>query len=180
MEKITEILKDLESKNDITIIYAVEAGSRAWGLESEDSDYDIRFVFIHKNHKKYLSLSSLKETVDGFSEDRLYDWQGWDLTKALRHLHQMNPGITEWVYSPIVYHKDDTKYNFAEIAKKLLEEQNRIAPLLFHYRSMAKSNYKTHIQNQKEVKIKKYLYVIRPAGMFIWLLKSKKTHAARL
>ena len=39
VEKISEILKDLAAKNEITIIYAVESGSRAWGFESDDSDY---------------------------------------------------------------------------------------------------------------------------------------------
>lgn len=174
MEKVTEILKELETKHEINIIYAVEAGSRAWGLESDDSDYDMRFVFIYKNPKKYISLKPLKETIDGFSEDRLYDWQGWDITKALRLLHQMNPGMAEWLFSPIIYYQDKSKFDFQENARKLLLGQKRITPLLHHYRSMAKANYKTHIQNEKNVKIKKYLYVIRPAGMFEWLLKCRK------
>ena len=39
LEKIGKILKDLAEKHEFTIIYAVESGSRAWGFESEDSDY---------------------------------------------------------------------------------------------------------------------------------------------
>ena len=171
MEKISEILKDLEKKYDIEIIYAVEAGSRAWSLESEDSDYDIRFIYKQKNNKKYLSLRQAKETIDGFSEDRLYDWQGWDIIKALRHIHQMNPSITEWIYSPIKY--IDNK-EFRTSMENLLKEQKRISPLLHHYRSMGKSNYKAHIQNKTNVKIKKYLYVIRPIGMFEWLINCQK------
>lgn len=173
MEKIGEILDDLAKKNDITIIYAVESGSRAWSFESTDSDYDIRFVFIYNDRKKYLSLKPLKDSIDGFSDDRIYDWNGWDIRKALKHIHEMNPSITEWLFSPIVYHKND-KYNFVEQSKKLLAEQKRITPLIHHYRSMAKSNYKKHIDNKSMVNIKKYLYVIRPAGMVEWLLKCNK------
>lgn len=45
-------------------------------------------------------------------------------------------------------------------------------PLLYHYKSMAKKNYKSNIGDAKQVKVKKYLNVIRPAGMFVWLLHS--------
>lgn len=173
MTKVQEIFKDLEIKHDIKILYAVEAGSRAWGLESEDSDYDMRFIYQHNDLKKYVSLRQVKETIDGFSEDRLYDWQGWDITKSLKHLKQMNPGITEWLYSPIVYLQAENSHKIIENFKELLVGQNRIYPLLYHYRSMAKSNFKTHIQNNQKVKIKKYLYVIRPAGMFLWLMKCR-------
>lgn len=76
MDKIPEILKELEAKKDIQIIYAVEAGSRACKLESEDSDYDIRFIFKYNDVKKYLSLKKMENDFDGFTEDRVYDWQG--------------------------------------------------------------------------------------------------------
>lgn len=76
MEKVTEILKELEAKHDIHILFALEAGSRAWKLESQDSDYDIRFVYMYKDVRKYLSLGKMDKTIDGFSEDRVYDWQG--------------------------------------------------------------------------------------------------------
>ena len=85
----------------------------------------------------------------------------------------MNPSICEWLYSPIIY-LNNSEINFQNLGKKALLDQNRILPLLYHYKSMAKSNYKTHIQSKKDVKIKKYLYVIRPAGMLIWLLKKNE------
>ncbi len=76
MEKVPEILKKLEVENDIQILYAVEAGSRAWKLDSIDSDYDIRFIFKHNDSKKYLSLKGFADHYNGFSADRVYDWQG--------------------------------------------------------------------------------------------------------
>ena len=173
MDKISCLLKDLEAKHDIKIIYAVEAGSRAWNLESEDSDFDIRFIYKFNNTNKYLSLKPYKETIDGFSEDRLYDWQGWDIKKALKHLKEMNPSIVEWIYSSIIYYTDP-EFDFKENAHNLLKDQKRMLPLFKHYISMAKSNYKSHIEKKTNVKIKKYLYVIRPAGMVEWLFLQKK------
>ena len=45
-ETILNKLKEIEEKENINIILAVEAGSRAWGFASKDSDYDVRFVYI--------------------------------------------------------------------------------------------------------------------------------------
>ena len=172
MEKIAEIFKKLEEEHAIKIVYAVEAGSRAWGLESEDSDYDMRFVYVHREPKNYVTLKPVKETIDGFSPDRLYDWQGWELKKALLHISQMNPSICEWLYSPIIYIKsNEFKLDFMTEGRKLIREHSGHGKLLYHYRSMAKKNFKDHIENKQLVKIKKYLYVIRPTGMFLWLIK---------
>ena len=83
---ILKTIEELESKHNITILYAVESGSRAWGFESVDSDYDVRFIFKHNDVKSYLNLNPPVESINTFSEDRLYDWDGWDIRKALKDL----------------------------------------------------------------------------------------------
>ena len=37
-------LSRIEEEENVTILYACESGSRAWGFESADSDYDVRFL----------------------------------------------------------------------------------------------------------------------------------------
>ena len=40
-------LRRLEAAHDVRIVYACESGSRAWGFASADSDYDVRFIYLH-------------------------------------------------------------------------------------------------------------------------------------
>ena len=41
-DTIKEKLDGIESNNGVRILYACESGSRAWGVASPDSDYDVR------------------------------------------------------------------------------------------------------------------------------------------
>ena len=45
---IIERLKLIEFRDNVKILYAVESGSRAWGFASKDSDYDVRFIYVHQ------------------------------------------------------------------------------------------------------------------------------------
>lgn len=54
-QEIINKLNEIEKKEDVKIIYAVESGSRAWGFESIDSDYDVRFIYV-RDKNEYLCL----------------------------------------------------------------------------------------------------------------------------
>jgi len=40
-------LKDVEEGEQARIFYAWESGSRTWGFPSANSDYDVRFLYVH-------------------------------------------------------------------------------------------------------------------------------------
>ena len=88
MEEIIKILKDMEMENNMEILYAVESGSRAWGFDNEESDYDIRFIF-KRPLKNYISLKNQKETIELMKGD--YDIVGWDIKKTLKLHYKDNP-----------------------------------------------------------------------------------------
>jgi predicted nucleotidyltransferase len=48
-------LDDIARFHDVRVLYAIESGSRAWGFESPDSDWDVRFLFVHPA-ESYLSI----------------------------------------------------------------------------------------------------------------------------
>ncbi len=41
---IEEALQELAKNEEISIQYACESGSTAWGYHSDESDYDVRFI----------------------------------------------------------------------------------------------------------------------------------------
>lgn len=81
IEKIKDKLKEIEEKENVTILLAVESGSRAWGFASPDSDYDVRFIYV-RPMEEYLRLNEPKDVIEWQLDDVL-DINGWDLKKAL-------------------------------------------------------------------------------------------------
>lgn len=154
---ISQHLDEIEVEKDIEIIFAVENGSRAWGFESNDSDYDIRFVF-KKPLADYLELGKQKkETLDKMVEkqDFVFDYVGWDIRKFLFLLSKSNPTSLEWLESPILY------YGSRELFHPV-EEFIHLKSLFYHYSSLAKTNYERFIKKMEgEVRLKKYFYILR-------------------
>ena len=61
----SEILRRIraaETEHKVRVLLAVESGSRAWGFESPNSDYDARFIYVHPQDW-YLSVG-LEEQRD--------------------------------------------------------------------------------------------------------------------
>ncbi len=53
--RILASLDHIEEDEQVRIFYACESGSRAWGFASRDSDYDVRFLYVH-HPNWYLSV----------------------------------------------------------------------------------------------------------------------------
>ena len=163
---IQEKLKEIEEKEHVKIIMAVESGSRAWGFASPDSDYDVRFVYVRRL-EDYLRLENVRDVIE-WQLDEVLDINGWDLKKALQLMHDSNPSIFEWCASPIVYRGSEA---FEEL-KKIGKEYYSCKKSLYHYWHMANKNYQTYLQDE-EVRIKKYFYVVRPLLAAKWIVDKK-------
>ncbi|ONH50892.1 hypothetical protein SAMN04490182_1983 [Pseudomonas cedrina] len=164
-EEVRSRLRRAEDEHDVKILLAVESGSRAWGFASPNSDYDARFIYVNKP-EWYLSVG-LEEHRDVIEYPIIDDMDinGWDLRKALRLFWKSNPGFVEWVQSTIIYEHSGS---FHERAKELLPHVYSVESGIYHYRSMAKTNYRGYLQNP-QVPLKKYFYVLRPLLSVRWL-----------
>ena len=151
---ILQKLDDIERKNNVRIILAVEVGSRAWGYASEDSDYDVRFIYVQPA-SQYLRLDKVRDVIECPVNEK-FDINGWDLKKALQLLHQSNPSVFEWFDSPIAYKR--TKESDA--IDYILYDYYMDKHAIWHYINMAKRNYRDLLKDDV-VKLKKYLYVLR-------------------
>jgi predicted nucleotidyltransferase len=167
-EQILEVLKEIEESHQVKILYACESGSRAWGFPSKDSDYDVRFIYIHKS-EHYLSIDPIgvgsnRDVIERPIND-LLDVSGWDLTKALKLFRKSNPPLMEWMKSPIVYYQ---AYSAIDKIADLHSEIFTPHSAIYHYLNMASKNYRDSLQGDT-VKIKKYFYLLRPLLAARWI-----------
>lgn len=163
--EILQRLQEAEREHDVKVLMAVESGSRAWGFASPNSDYDGRFIYIHRP-EWYLSvgLEEQRDVIEYPIVDDM-DVNGWDVRKALRLFWKSNPAFVEWLYSPIMYRCDDW---FVDQVRGLVPQVYSIQSGFYHYRSTAKSNFRGYLQTDL-VPLKKYFYVLRPLLAVKWL-----------
>lgn len=154
-KEIQDKLQEIEARENVQIILAVESGSRAWGFASPDSDYDVRFIYVRRQ-EDYLKLNPYRDVIE-WQLDEVLDINGWDLKKTLVQFHRSNTTLFEWGNSPIVYKKTALWEEIYEGARVYFAEK----PAIYHYYGTAKSTYEGHLCGE-QVKYKKYFYALRP------------------
>ncbi len=162
-DQITRELARLERQHDIKILYAVESGSRAWGFASTDSDWDVRYLYVH-SLDWYLMIDDKKDSREDMLPNDL-DLAGWELKKALRLFRKSNPPLLEWLHSPTVYSEN---YATAGRMRELMKQYFNPKSCLHHYLHMAERNYRAYLLGER-VKVKKYFYVLRPLLACDWI-----------
>lgn len=176
-QKIADLLGKLAVEHGITVLFAVENGSRAWGMESHDSDYDVRFVF-YRPLKDYITLNKPAEVITAAYDENmqphevqgsLADISGFDIFKYLKLLASSNPTALEWLNSPIVYTGD----NNIPLRDYMKDNFSR-KKLFCHYFSLFKNSWKVNIDDKKEITYKKYLYAMRGLLNAEYVLKFDK------
>lgn len=162
-KRIQEVLSSIKAKHGVRILYACESGSRGWGFESADSDWDVRFIYCHPRDW-YLSVEEGRDVIE-LPIDDLLDVNGWDLRKSLRLMKKSNPVLLEWLSSPIVYQEDAKAM---VVYRSLVQDFYQPAACLHHYLHMAKGNFREYLQGET-VWLKKYFYVLRPVLACVWI-----------
>lgn len=162
-ERILESIANIERQHDIKVLFACESGSRGWGFASPDSDYDVRFIYVNRL-PWYLTVTPGRDVIEVPISGDL-DINGWDLRKALGLMRESNPTLLEWLRSPIVYREDATAMaRFRALAERVFFN----AKAWHHYASMARKNFREHLQAD-QVRYKKYFYVLRPLLAARWI-----------
>ncbi|MCD5324886.1 MULTISPECIES: nucleotidyltransferase domain-containing protein [Pontibacillus] len=161
---IGEQLRAIEEEYEVKVLYACEAGSRAYGISSEMSDYDVRFIYVHKEDW-YLSIDEKRDVIEKPLSEQL-DLSGWELKKALKLLRKSNPSMLEWLYSEQVYMEQE---GFMDRLRRIMPSAFNPLSVLHHYHKMAKRNHK-ELGKGSQVQVKRYINVFRPLLMCRWVL----------
>ena len=172
-EHIQKRLSGLLAKHDAKCLFAVESGSRTWGFESANSDYDVRFVYW-KPVDWYLSIETHRDVIEEIGDDDL-DFAGWDIRKALKLAHKSNPSLHDWLATHESYFEHETFY--PEFTSLCLDYFDANA-CFHHFRSMAIGNFHD-FRESESIPYKKYFYVMRSLLCACHIMEHRKPAPCR-
>ncbi|MEA2037793.1 MAG: nucleotidyltransferase domain-containing protein [Nanoarchaeota archaeon] len=153
--EVKKKLENIEKEKGVTVLFAVETGSRLWRMKSKDSDYDVRFVY-KRPLKDYLKIHKQPDVID-LTEGN-FDYVGFDVYKFTELILKSNPSLIEWLESDLIYFDDG---NTKELFRKFVEKHFNPVALYHHYKSMCRQNYIKYLKSGENMTHKKYLYAMR-------------------
>lgn len=146
------------------LLYAVESGSRMWNAAAADSDYDVRVIYA-RGLEWHLRLKGGRDCFEVKGADQNLDIAGWEVKKALCLAQRSNPGLLEWLASPVVYFEDQTWVG------RLRQVMRDFSPraVMHHYTSLAVRQHEAYWRRGEDIKLKKYVYAARPLACVLWM-----------
>ncbi|GEP46051.1 nucleotidyltransferase domain-containing protein [Brevifollis gellanilyticus] len=136
------------------VIYRCIVGSRAYGLETDSSDTDLRGIYLAPAELHW-SLYGAPEQFEDNATQSCY----WELQKFLVMALKANPNILECLYSPLVE-------KCTPIAEQLLAIRDRfLSQMIFQtFNGYALSQFKKieqDLRNQGQVRWKHAMHLLR-------------------
>lgn len=136
------------------VIYRCVIGSRAYGLEEDDSDTDRRGIYL-PTATSHWSLYGVPDQLEDDASQEVY----WELQKFVSLALKANPNILECLYSPVVE-------TITPLAEELLEMKHCfLSKLVFQtYSGYTTSQFRkmqADLRNQGQVKWKHVMHLIR-------------------
>jgi len=141
VDKKSLINKTFEIIGNKQVFYLVESGSRLWGFESKDSDYDLRGFFVC-DKKEEFSIKK-KDYFEYLDKSQQYDLVLFHIDKAFNLLSKSNPSIIEWLIAT----ENDIyldKFSLREWFNKEIKDLINYKALFFHYYNLAKNNWQKY------------------------------------
>jgi len=162
LEEQIKLIADIKrrlNENSARLFSLSISGSHLYGFSSEDSDIDIRGIFV-TNTNRLLGLSKPKTTMR--MEIGKYDIELHELNFVLNKALKGNFTILEHIFVDQIY----TTKEFLKMRKLIPLTKNGLRD---SYRGMSMHNYKKFIRTGKRNEVKKYLYVLRGllAGIYV-------------
>lgn len=164
-ENMKENISKVFEKNEGIPLFYVEGGSRLWGIDGKDSDYDVRGIHLQPK-KNYFDFKTYRDVIEIMNGD--FDFVSYDIDKMFSLLLKSNPTVFEWIRAHLIYFNILPEF---ELFKKNIMDNFSFKSLYYHYLSMSKGHIHL-IENNKNFNYKTVFYAIR--GLLSAKLAAKK------
>lgn len=136
------------------VIYRCVIGSRAYGLDTDESDTDRRGIYLPPAELHW-SLYGVPEQLEDPGTEEVY----WEIQKFLTLALKANPNILECLYTPLVEHA-------SPLARRLLAmRQSFLSTMVYQtYNGYVMSQFKklqADLRNKGQVKWKHVMHLLR-------------------
>ena len=162
-DKIMKLLRELEIKNNIKILMAVNYGSRCFGYSSDESDWDVRFIYVHRP-EWYFSIVKTEDVIELMVEEEHLDIEGYDLKKALNLLARTNPVESDWLHANDYYILDE---DFLKAMLSFESQCYNSHHAMYHFYSISVKHNQRYLD--KEVTLKRFIYYMRGLLSCRWI-----------
>lgn len=157
------LLRDLEKQHDIKILMAVNYGSRCFGYASEGSDWDVRFIYVHRP-EWYFSIAKTEDVIELMLEEEHLDVEGYDLKKALTLLAKTNPIESDWLHANDHYILDE---DFLQAMLSFESQCYNSHHAMYHFYSISVKHNQRYLE--QEVTLKRFIYYMRGLLSCCWV-----------
>ena len=117
--EVDDILGEVDENLRDWIIYRCQVGSAAFGLASDDSDVDLRGIYLPRA-RLHWSLRRLPEQLE--FQDQRQDEVYWEIEKFLRLALKANPSVLETLWTPLVLDADPTAQELRAMRRAFLSK----------------------------------------------------------
>lgn len=136
------------------VIYRCVIGSRAYGLDTDESDTDRRGIYL-PTAERHWSLAGVPEQLENEDTQESY----WELQKFLVMALKANPNVLECLYSPLVEHATPLAHELLAMREGFLSKlvyQTFNGYVLSQFKKMQADR-----RNRGEVKWKHVMHLLR-------------------
>jgi predicted nucleotidyltransferase len=156
-------IKDVLQKETASLFYTCISGSHLYGMNSPDSDIDIRGCFVLNSHN-FLGLNrpidhkdwSITEVTPKFPHPNGIEICLNEVAKETSLALKSNCNVLEHLVAKPVYADADALY-----WRKMLLDKMTATGIYNSYKGMATFNYHKYLKTAQKKTVKKYLYVFR-------------------
>ena len=135
-------------------LFYIESGSRLWGIDSPDSDFDVRGFHL-QSKQQYFDFRKHRDIIEVMDGD--FDFVSYDIDKMFGLLVKSNPTVLEWIRAHIIYYNELPDWS---VFQSDVVQNFDFKALFHHYLSLAKGSIQL-IETDRKFTYKKVFYCIR-------------------